>query len=902
VKEFISLLVRIVVITFIEALSLLFMSWIAPGINILPVGEIGTLEAAVSIAIVLALVNGLIRPLLILITMPINLLTVGVFTVFINAGLLWFVSWLLPYFEVTNFWAALLGALILAAVNTLITSLTTIDDDNSFYDGVVQWLSRRQMGKEGEQPQTRGLVMLEIDGLSYQRIQKAIEMGLMPTLKKMLESGTHRLSHIDCGLPSQTSACQAGIMYGDNHDIPAFRWYDKDEGRLYVSNNFTDAFELNLRYANGQGLLREGTSINNLMSGEADNTLMTMSTMKGSKLGDNPRTSKDLYLVFVNPYFFTRAIVLTVWDLLVEFYQGARQRLRNEFPRINRLEKGYPILRALTNVFLRDISTYTVILDIMRGSPAIYTTFVGYDEIAHHAGPDTTDALDSLRGFDKQLARILDVIEHKAPRPYDVFVLSDHGQSVGATFLQRYDMTLADLLEELVAGRGKVAEINATEDARGQTAVLLQEIENLQTISSVGRIQGAALNRTSKALGKRVQEEEISVPMDADVLALVSGNLANVYFPLRKGKITAPELETAYPGLLESLVAHPGIGLVIIHEAGKDGDEPWVLSKSGARNLRTGVIDKEDPLLPYGDPEFRAAQLLRLADFPHAGDLIVISTLYPDGQVAAFEELVGSHGGLGGQQTDAFLFHPADMDVPPTTNSADVYYLLNARRDLPGGPYKPEQEGGGTAVNPWAWETMKTGLRDWHLLLSRAARTLKLERSVFHDVAGDPYATGQALLLALLIAAGAGVALALDTAVAGNTVLKFGIGFTAELLGWFFVVLLAKVTGGVLHGRGSFTRTLRAMSFARVPGFLGWFSFIPVIGPVLRIISVIMVFLATWMALQEALRLSRWRALIIPIVAVILFFLAGFILLAVLSGLELTIDLILSQLGLMPAP
>lgn len=77
--------------------------------------------------------------------------------------------------------------------------------------------------------------------------------------------------------------------------------------------------------------------------------------------------------------------------------------------------------------------------------------------------------------------------------------------------------------------------------------------------------------------------------------------------------------------------------------------------------------------------------------------------------MAAFEELVGSHGGLGGQQTDAFLFYPADMDVPPTANSADVYYLLSARRDLPGEPYKPEQEGGGTAVNPWAWETMKTG-------------------------------------------------------------------------------------------------------------------------------------------------------------------------------------------------
>lgn len=82
-----------------------------------------------------------------------------------------------------------------------------------------------------------------------------------------------------------------------------------------------------------------------------------------------------------------------------------------------------------------------------------------------------------------------------------------------------------------------------------------------------------------------------------------------------------PELEEAYPDLLTSLIAHPGIGLVIIHEAGEDGDEPGVLSKSGVRNLRTGV-EEEDPLFPYGDAEFRAAQLLRLADFPHAGAIL----------------------------------------------------------------------------------------------------------------------------------------------------------------------------------------------------------------------------------------------------------------------------------------
>ena len=111
------------------------------------------------------------------------------------------------------------------------------------------------------------------------------------------------------------------------------------------------------------------------------------------------------------------------------------------------------------------------------------------------------------------------------------------------------------------------------------------------------------------------------------------------------------------------------------------------LGKDGARNLHTGEVTGEDPLRPYAPEdlkgyghatlETRAWQVRRVMDFPHAGDLMVISTVYPDGTVAALEELIGNHGGLGGEQTDAFLFHPSDMAVPPTRNSTDVFHILN---------------------------------------------------------------------------------------------------------------------------------------------------------------------------------------------------------------------------------
>jgi len=894
-RNFIQSLTRLLIMTVVEGLSLLLMVWIIPGIKITTEGSSSALTEAISIAIVLAILNGLVRPILVLLTLPISILTLGLFTLVINALMLLLASAFLPFFQVDDFWAALGGAVILSAANTLITSLISIDDDHSFYDGVVQWISRRKLQTEEADP-GRGIIMLEIDGLSYQRMQRALDQGIMPTAKRLVKTGNHALAHTDCGLPSQTSACQAGIMYGDNYNIPAFRWYDKEQGRLYVSNNFKDAAEINGRYANGQGLLRNGTSINNLMAGDASKAILTMSMLLEGPEEVDRRSPEDMYLVFVNPYFFTRALVLTIWDILVELFQGARQRIRNTWPRINRLEKAYPLLRGVTNVFMRDVSTYTVILDIIRGSPAIYTTYVGYDEVAHHAGPDTEDAMDTLRGIDKQLERVLDVIERKAPRPYDVFVLSDHGQSYGATFYQRYGLTLSQHLESLLGGEAKVTEIDATENAQGHANVLLAEINNLQGSRKTGRVTDAALAQAARTLERQMEPDEVPPAlMDSAVIACVSGNLANVYFDLHAGKVSQAELNAAHPGLLETLVNHEGIGLVVAY--GETGD-PWVLGKSGARNLQTGQVMEGDPLEAYGDPDFRARQLLRLAGFPHAGDLVVISTLYPDGQVAAFEELVGCHGGLGGQQTDSFLFHPADMEVPPTSNSADIFHILNARRGLAVVEEAPQEIIEGQPA--WSRENLLAGMGDLSGLLSRSLRALRLERSLFREVADDPKATGQALLIFVLFGIASGIVDAFNGSLPGAPLLKFFLDVLGTLLVWSLIILLATVAGRTLKGRGTFSRTFRAVGFAHVPEAITWLHIIPVAGPLFNIVGTVMLLVTTWLALQESLRISKWRALLIPLVALVIVILAFVVIDLVASGAALTVETILAQLGLLP--
>ena len=665
--------IRFLLVWALEALSLVVMTRIVPGVGLLTRDARSAFANALTAALILACMNTLVRPCLRRLRLPINWLTIGGSTLFVNVLLLILISGLLPLLDIQNLTAAFLGGLVLSIVNGVLTGLVNIGRDDSFFQNLVERIAKRQLMSGASEP-GRGIVMLEIDGLSCRRLQAAIDGGLMPTVREMLRT-THAVSSYDCGLPSQTSSSQAGILYGDNFDIPAFRWYDKERGKLMVSNNFDDAAEINARYARGQGLLRGGSSINNLLAGDAEKSVLTLSTLNTANEQERSRRAQDLYVFWLNPYLFIRSLVLSLSEVLLELGQALRQRWRHVQPRINRLERGYPLVRALTNVFLRDIGTYLVTLDVVRGVPAIYTTYLSYDEVAHHAGPDTSDALNTLRSLDRQIRRIRNVIAAKAPRAYDLFVLSDHGQSAGATFRQRYGQSLAEFMAAHTASPVSVAEATGQMIGMSYAAALAAELQSAEQVVA-GRVRRSVMRGSRRALQRRIRNEQPAM-MDAPVVVCASGNLANVYFNLHSGKASLSEINTAHPHLVDALVLHAGIGFVIVYN---DESTPLVLGKQGARDLVTGIVTGDDPLQPYARPDLRAQQLWRVAQFPHAGDLIIVSTLYPDEQVAAFEELVGSHGGLGGEQTTAFLVHPADMHMPETTNSTDVFAVLNARR------------------------------------------------------------------------------------------------------------------------------------------------------------------------------------------------------------------------------
>ncbi|WP_306207422.1 alkaline phosphatase family protein [Actinoplanes sp. RD1] len=469
-------------------------------------------------------------------------------------------------------------------------------------------LHRPAMGTEP------GLLMVQLDGVSEPVLRWAVRAGNLPTLGRWLRSGTHTMRGWHTGLPSTTPASQAGILHGASRQIPGFRWFEKDTGKLMVSNRPRDAAVIQPRLSDGRGLLRDdGVSIGNAFSGDATTCLLTVShaALPG-------RSARGWAAFMASPFGFTRALVLGVGEVAVELYQARLQRRRNLQPRVSR--SGAFLALRPASMLLRDVNVSLIAEQMARGAPAIYCDLVDYDEVAHHAGPARPESMRQLESLDRMLG-VLEKLRREAARSYQIVIVSDHGQSQGATFRQRHGETLDEAVERF----------SAPDPADAPTAPAEDEAK---------------------------REPDFPPSPVAPLLVVSSGNLALVYLTRYPERLTKDRIDRVYPQLISGLAGHPGIGIVVVDEA----DGPVAYGPAGSHRLTDGTVEGIDPLLPYG-PHARA-DLLRHQQSEHIPDLVLISSVDPvTSEVAAFEELVGSHGGLGGWQTDAMLVHPAEWQI-----------------------------------------------------------------------------------------------------------------------------------------------------------------------------------------------------------------------------------------------
>ena len=449
-------LVRVVVSWVLSTVALLVAAWIVPGAHVESWG--GAFVAAA----VIAILNALLPPVIAALRLPLMLVT-GLLLILILDALM-----LLAADNITDgdlsidsFWSALGVALVASAVSVVLDVVFGTNDDDAYTLRVIQRIAKRS----GERVNTDapGIIYLEIDGLALPVLQRAMRDGNAPNMARWLVEGGYTLTEWETDLSSQTGASQAGILLGSNEDIPAFRWVEKETATTMACSAPPDCAEIERRHA-GHGLLRDGgASRGNLLSGEADHCILTVSRM------DEEKKANPGYRAFLaNGFNVTRVFVFIFWEVALEISASSRAKRRDVRPRGHR-GGYYPLMRGAMCVFVRDLIVYGVLQDMMKGRPAIYATFSSYDEVAHHSGLERSDTLEALRKLDQQFGRI-EAARVYAPRPYALVVLSDHGQTQGSTFKQRNGYGLDELVEKRSLSRGSVADMWSTISTSARSA------------------------------------------------------------------------------------------------------------------------------------------------------------------------------------------------------------------------------------------------------------------------------------------------------------------------------------------------------------------------------------------------------------------------------------------------
>src|SRR5918996_2774956 len=476
---------RVGLVWLLTAAALHLMSAILTGFAIEGTGT------ALLAAALIGLINALVWPLLIRIALPFTVLTLGVGVLILNGGVVWLVSVIEPDLHVDSLGAGIAVAIGITVVNTLATSLLAIDDDDFYYRNVIRRQGRRLASPDAESG-VPGVYFLEIDGLAHAVVRRAVRDGHNPTLARWMREGTHRLLRWETDWSSQTGACQAGLLHGSNHDMPAFRWWEKDRNAPIVTNHPRDATEIERRHSDGRGLLHsDGASRANILSGDAPHSLLTMSTVLDRNRPG--RIGQDYFAYFANPYNVTRTVALVIGDIAQELFFAAQQRRRDVRPRIKRTF-GYAFMRAWGTVVQRDLQVSAVIGDLYAGRPVGYTTFLAYDEVAHHSGVERVDTLAVLRRLDRQIARI-EAAAADADRDYRLVVLGRPGAAQGATFLDRYGTSLGDLVEDACETADVRAEEAHSDESASYLAASLTEASQADNMAA-RRIRASTRGRS----------------------------------------------------------------------------------------------------------------------------------------------------------------------------------------------------------------------------------------------------------------------------------------------------------------------------------------------------------------------------------------------------------------------
>lgn len=482
----------------------------------------------------------------------------------------------------------------------------------------------------------KGLVIVHIDGLGYDYLNEAIKQGRMHFVSELLEKEGYEILRYRSGLPSTTPFVQAGILYGDNFDIPSFRWWDKQSG-LYVSFGGRSTFDrvAHKYFHNCEPLTAGGASIATCYPTSAAATYRLAYREHGRSVSLEPFTYRDVIKNwFLNPINLLDWVRRGLWQIWKANYEYWRARLRGQ-----PAAKMYVISDMLEEILLHQLTRFAVVEAMESKYPVIYGAFYAYDETAHAFGPGSDYAFRVLRHVDHTIRRVAERRRHDGPdaRDYELVILSDHGQIDTVPFEQKYGHRLADLFAGWLP---------------------TYEVEEFK--------------------GKKITPRQA---IDGHIVLTYSGGLGHLYFRDLCWRLQYDEVEERFPGLVKQVAMTPGIGLVLM----RDGANDLLITKEDQIRINPsrGLPRAARELLGrFDEPEIVAQELNKLNSFNRSGDMIIFGD-YLDHHQINFETQVGGHGSLGGQQQFPFIMVKRDwkFDTADVTCATDLYPMLRRLRD-----------------------------------------------------------------------------------------------------------------------------------------------------------------------------------------------------------------------------
>jgi endonuclease/exonuclease/phosphatase family metal-dependent hydrolase len=505
---------------------------------------------------------------------------------------------------------------------------------------IRRWLSRSEWGAWllGLPPSTsraeRGLILVQIDGLSRAQMEQAIKRRKMPFLRKLLGREGYRLHTLYSGLPSTTSAVQGELFYGVKAAVPAFGFADRSQGRLLTMLDPPTAAAVQQRAARHRlGLLEGGSAFCNPYTGGAAEAHFCASAIGWGDLLRYANPVRVLLFLLLNLAPILRMAGLVVLEVVLALIDCVRGYFRGQD-----LVKELKFIpsRVGISIALRDLMTIGASMDATRGLPVIQLNYVGYDEQSHRRGPGSRFAHWSLKGIDRSIRRVWDAARQSSRRDYTVWVYSDHGQERTVAYQKIAGRTIQEAVAEIVEDIRKAPTPARAGSGRGTQA---QRVRYLG-----GRLPERLIPRAAR---------ESTEPHPGEILVSAEGPAGHIYLPFA---LSPPDLDRCARWLA------------------KEGQVPLVLALDGPDALRAWTSDG-DFRLPYdaarifGDDhpflQEVPGDLLTLCRHPDAGDLVILGWRLGAKPVSfAWEN--GAHGGASPEETRAFALLPSDTALPET--------------------------------------------------------------------------------------------------------------------------------------------------------------------------------------------------------------------------------------------